>query len=199
MSFFTVSYVLLWLLTAFQTFALLLVFREIGALYLVRREAFERDGPPLGKPLPTLVALTDRGEPRSLGDVPAPVTAFVFAAFGCRLCPGVIDKLERWQERVRDLGVVVLAERAGGRSLAAESLGEKSETWLLESGEMLRVLGVRATPYVVLVAANGVVLSKGLVNHHRDIRRLLEHAWDAAEVRTPVEQAAVRPEPVPTR
>jgi hypothetical protein len=199
MSFFTLTYVLLWLLVAFETLVLLLMFREIGALYLVRREAFERDGPPLGKPLPTLVASTDGGEPRGLGDLPAPVTALVFGAFGCRLCPAAIEKFERWQQRVPDLGLVVFAERPAGRSLLSQPLDGRSETWLLEEGEMLRVYGVRATPYVVLVSDEGIVLAKGLVNHHSDIKGLLRSARDSADLQALKQEQTVRPEPASAR
>src|SRR6266545_419043 len=57
MSFFTLSYILLWVLIAFESLVLVLVLRELGVLYLGRREVFERDGPDEGKPLPDLRAV----------------------------------------------------------------------------------------------------------------------------------------------
>ncbi|MER3439099.1 MAG: hypothetical protein C4346_16765 [Chloroflexota bacterium] len=78
MNFFYLTYILLWLVVAFESLVLVLVLRELGVLYLGRREAFERDGPQVGKPLPQLRAYGNDGLPRALTDLPGELKVLLF-------------------------------------------------------------------------------------------------------------------------
>jgi len=184
MSFFTLSYILLWLLVAFESIVLVLVLRELGVIYLGRRDAFERDGPDIGKPLPALQAYANGGTPRTLADLPGDVRALLFGGVGCRLCGPAMEKFERWSDRVPGLAAVMLMERSDDSTMptaAGTRNGQEHETWWIQQGEMFRAFGVRVSPYAVLVDAQGDVVSKGLVNHHSDIKRLIKEARDARQ------------------
>jgi hypothetical protein len=179
MSFFTLSYVLLWVLVAFESLVLVLVLRELGVLYLGRREAFVRDGPDEGKPLPDLQAVGHDGSVRTLMDLPGEYRALVFGAQKCPICGPVMEKFARWSHRVDGLSSVLLIE--GPSSMDGNALATKVQTspiWWLREGEMLKTFGVRVSPFAVMVDAQGKVVAKGLVNHHGDIKRFIQAARD---------------------
>ena len=184
MSFFNLSYILLWVLVAFQSLVLVLVLRELGVLYLGRREAFERDGPDEGKPLPDLRAVTSDGSARTLADLPGEYRALVFGARKCPLCGPAMEKFTRWSSRVDGLTSVLLIEgpvSADDNAFAARV--KDSEVWSLRQEEMFKTFGVRVSPFAVMVDARGTVVAKTLVNHHADIKRLVRAARDTGSRR----------------
>ncbi len=192
MSFFTLSYILLWVLIAFESLVLVLVLRELGVLYLGRREAFERDGPDEGKPLPDLRAVGRDDSARTLVDLPGEYRALVFGAKNCTLCGPVMEKFARWSSRVDGLAAVMLVEgptkiSANGNAFATEA--NASQVWWLGEGEMFKNFGVRVSPFAVMVDAEGTVVAKGLVNHHGDIKRLIRAAQDSRRRRASTRQA----------
>jgi hypothetical protein len=190
---FGVSYIVLWIVVLFETLVLLLVFREIGLMYMARRESFVRDGPTLGAPIPEVEAFTPKGDPRGREDLRAPVTALVFGAFGCQLCAPVVHKIERWAAWVPGLTAVLVAERAELRVLPRDVVRLSSEVWVVGKGEVKKRFGVRASPYVVLVDDRGIALAKGIVNHHSDINRLLSEVRDRSPRLFPVERGKGTP------
>lgn len=176
MSLFGISYLILWVLVGFETLTLVLVFREIGVIYLARRESFGRDGPDLGRMMPALAARTlDDGQPRTLADLRAPVTAFVFGTVGCNLCKPAVHMLERWSTWFPQLHPVLLVEEASG--IGRRHFADiHAPVWVIPEREAYRRYAVRVSPYVVLVDSSGKVLAKGLVNHNHDVKRLLRSA-----------------------
>lgn len=193
MSAFGVSYIVLWIVVLFETLVLLLVFREIGLMYMARRESFVRDGPTLGALIPEVEAFTPKGDPRGREDLRAPLTALVFGAFGCQLCAPVVHKIERWEAWVPGLTAVLVAERAELRVIPRDMARLSSEVWVVGKGEVKKRFGVRASPYVVLVDDRGIALAKGIVNHHSDINRLLSEVRDRSPRLFPVERSTDTP------
>jgi hypothetical protein len=185
-NFFTLSYILLWILAAFQSLVLVLVLRELGVLYLGRREAFERDGPQVGRPLPMLRAIGSDEATRTLGDLPGNYRALVFGGKNCPLCGPAMEKFGRWSSRVEGLAVVMLAEgpiATNGTAFARDV--QPSHVWWLREGEMFKDFGIRATPFAVMVDAEGTVVAKALVNHHGDIKNLIRAAQASRRRRAP--------------
>ena len=168
----------MWVIVMFETLVLLLVFRELGLIYMTRREAFERDGPDLGARIPDVEAVAFRGGERGVSDLPGPITAMVFGAFGCQLCAPAVHMIERWNAWIPGLNAVLVAEHSDLRTLPRDMTSLSSEVWIVGKGEIKKKFGVRASPYVVVVDDRGTALAKGLVNHHRDINRLLSEARD---------------------
>ena len=78
---------------------------------------------------------------------------------------------------------MVMEPPQDGRMLASPQHRPRSasEIWWIERGDMFREFGVRVSPYAILVDAEGRVVSKGLVNHHSDIKRMLKEAREAQE------------------
>jgi hypothetical protein len=183
MSFFTFTYILLWAVVAVETTAIVLTFREIGVIYLARRESFERDGPPLGRPLPALAAKTLQGDDRTVSDLTTPLTALVFGTVGCNMCKPTVRMLERWSERIPSIAPVLLLEDREGGISPRESKGVHSPIWVLGAREAYHRYGVRSSPYVVIVDEDAQAVSKGLVNHHADIKRLLRPALQSQGTR----------------
>lgn len=183
MSFFTFTYVLLWAVVAVETTAIVLTFREIGVIYLARRESFERDGPPLGRPLPALAAKTLQGGARTVNDLTAPLTALVFGTVGCNMCKPTVRMLERWADRIPRISPVLLFEDREGGISPRELKGIDSPIWVLGAREAYQRYAVRSSPYVVVVDEDTHVVSKGLVNHHSDIKHLLRSALQSQSAR----------------
>ena len=175
---FEMSYAVLWAIVLFETLVLVLVFRELGLIYMARREAFERDGPELGAPIPNIEAVAFKGGRRGVEDLPGSMTALVFGAFGCQLCAPAVHTIERWTAWIPGLRAVLLAERRDLRTLPRDMASLSSEVWIVGKGEIKRKFGVRASPYVVIVDERGTAIAKGLVNHHGDVNRLLSEARD---------------------
>src|SRR6266508_691370 len=100
MSFFTLSYILLWVLIALESLVLVLVLRELGVLYLGWGKDVDRDCPDEDKPLPDLRAVGRDDSARTLVDLPREYRALVCGAKNCTLCGPAMEKFARWSSRV---------------------------------------------------------------------------------------------------
>ena len=188
MNFFTLSYLLLWLVVAFESLVLVLVLRELGVLYLGRRESFERDGPQEGRPLPNLEARGYDGSLRTLRDLPGEYRALLFGAGNCTLCRPAFEKFTRWSSRVTGLTTVMLMEGQAGATGSGPSENPDKRVWWIRDGDAMKSFGVRVSPFAVIVDARGIVTAKGLVNHHADVKRLVREARAKSALRPSARQ-----------
>ena len=194
MTFFNLTYVLLWLVVAFESLLLILILREIGVLYLGRREAFERDGPDTGKAFPRFRAVSTDGRERTLADVGADIRVIVFGAVSCSLCGPAMDKFGRWAARVPEVAAVMLVERSAKATELLPHLRDHPwAVWFIEEGSMFKEFGIRVSPYAVVVDGAGIVVAKGLVNHHGDIKRMIRNARTAASIPIPTRRRTAEP------
>lgn len=126
--------------------------------------------PAVGLPAPRIVGADVHGEVVTLGAAGAGPTLVVVLAHWCPVCQGAVADLVAWERAgllPDDLTLIgVLSVEAPGRG------NWPGSAWLDEAGwpgeviidgpdhEVLRALGVRSLPGVVLLDANGVVQAR---------------------------------------
>lgn len=169
---FWTSYALLWLIVPTQSLLLFILLREVGRVYLGDPASFARDGVKLGRQLPALKAVTVEGEQRlselASGGLP---TALLCASLECRQCPDTVRALARLTELRPDLaGILVIGSGELGRY--ASETGFKVAA--VAQDDFRKRLGVRATPFMMILDHQGAVIAKGVVNDLLDMERLLE-------------------------
>jgi len=185
---FWASYALLWALVCAQALVLLGVMREIGRILLGSRGGVARDGVRVGARLPDF-SFRVGGDERLLREtLDQPLSILLFTLANCPVCPQVIEMVERWAGRLDGVGAVTLV--AGGD--ARDGVGSDSSTAGAVDAAVGRLLRVRASPFAFAVTSEGVVLAKGLLNRHRDIKRLLKRARERGWQNTTPGPAAVR-------
>jgi hypothetical protein len=86
-SFFWITYALLWILTASLAVAVLALFRVHGTMLMAGREARLQQGPEVGKPVSVVSMSSTSGMPVTLGRSAKPAAQVVFfASIRCKSC-----------------------------------------------------------------------------------------------------------------
>lgn len=171
-----VSQIMLWLLNLFILFALFLLFRQFGTVYLSSAEAISRDGIPVGIQMPTL-----RGKPYGKGEesiadllIGEPVL-MVFISPTCRACQQLLDDwntvYEKYKDRVRFVLVGIGTEKEIAPLLAGK--GIQGDIILDAKRDIMADCKVRVTPFAFVLDRDAVVRGKGLCNHERHMEHLL--------------------------
>ncbi len=175
-----VSYVALWILVFLEAAAILALARQVGLLHLHIRPAgalMANSGPELGERAPQIAAhdLNNNGQPVALGVFAGKSTLLVFISPGCSSCdelmPGVMA-LQQHEQKTTDIILVsdITNERVNQEFIERNRLQRIKYIISPETTEEYRIGG---SPYAVLVSPNGIVITKGLVNHLDHLESLL--------------------------
>jgi methylamine dehydrogenase accessory protein MauD len=161
-----VSYIALWALVLVLCLLVLLLYRQLGIMYLGSAEGVSRDGLERGKKAPDF-SLTDQyGNPQRLSDYQGRPTALIFGSPHCSPCRVLMPQLHDWTRAHPEVGLVWL-------NAASE---EETLKFVSDIGATIPVAAytpqdnlmdryrVRVTPFMFLVDENGVIRAKGLVN-----------------------------------
>jgi methylamine dehydrogenase accessory protein MauD len=180
--FWFVSLVILWAVVLFLGFLLLGTLRAWGVLNW-RLEQLEattpkrlgRDGLKPGKRAPDFTLPSAAGHDVSLNDFAGRKVLLVFTQSGCSPCKAVIPELNRLDR--------------GGTQVIVVNNGDPEATWKWSAEVEARfpVLAqdkfsiskkyeVFATPFAFLIDANGVIVSKGIINNRQHLRYVLSAA-----------------------
>jgi methylamine dehydrogenase accessory protein MauD len=176
-----ISVALLWVVALLLGFLLLGALRALGLLSW-RLEQLEattpkrlgRDGLRLGKKAPDFTLPSTEGKAVSLHDFVGRKVFLVFTQSGCSPCKIIVPELNRIGSAVQ-----VLVVNKGDL--------ETTRRWSTEVGALFPVLAqekfsiskkyeVFATPFAFLIEANGVIVSKGIINNRQHIRYVLSGA-----------------------
>lgn len=188
------SSVLLWIIVLFLLVVVLLIYKQVGELIIERGGAPRHDdqGPPTGEAAPLLRALDlDTGgvvERRPRSEV------LVFAFPGCPGCEQIAETLPVLARHRREVGVTLLSvfserdlEQAGGhvpglaQVIFPDSMhvpeGRAGFSILVapasdEDGPHRRY-GVSATPFAILVDADGNVATKAMLRSPEHLPRMV--------------------------
>jgi hypothetical protein len=150
-----VAFVVQWILVVVLAVVVVALARQVGTLHLRLgpRGALEIDteGPPLGEPLPLLIARSAEGSGVQLGGPGAP-RLIAFSSSSCSVCAEVAP------------GIPAAAGAAGLRAL------------VIHDPNAERVYEIPGTPFLLVVDELGVVRAKGTVNNLEQVEGLVDTA-----------------------
>ncbi len=161
-----VSYIVLWLLVLGMGVLILLLYRQLGIMYLGSAEGVSRDGLNKGTQAPDF-SLTDQyGNLQRLINYRGRPTLLLFGSPHCSPCRTLLPQLHEWAAAHPEVGVLWL-----NAASPEESLKFVSDTGATipvapypPEGNLLDIYKVRVTPFSFLLDENGVIRAKGLVN-----------------------------------
>lgn len=177
-SFIIYSVILLWAFVLFNTFLLILLFRQFGQIYLNTGKGVARDGIPKGKSIPnySIYSLTKDTVIQLHDFIEKKPTLIAFISPTCKPC---MELLPDWNEmedhykgRVNFFTVFVGEEKEvydffKKREIEGEALWDKNK-------ELFFLFKVRVTPFAFAVNEQGFVKEKGLCGSKDQIDFLLE-------------------------
>lgn len=167
-----ISYLALWLLVLALAVLVLVLYRQLGELYLGTSEGRARDGLALGAKAPRF---TLRDQRNAVTHFPTSAsTVLVFGSPHCAPCVSLMPELAKLARSNAELRVLFVsaADYEANRRLAEEHRVEFPI--LTQDRESVSDdYGVRRTPFAFYIDSSGVVRSKGLVNGMGHLRSLL--------------------------
>jgi methylamine dehydrogenase accessory protein MauD len=192
-----VSYIVLWILVIGLGILVLLLYRQLGIMYLGTAEGVSRDGLDRGTRAPDF-SLTDQyGAVQRLGDYKGKPLALIFGSPNCGPCRNLIPELLDWARRHPDVAVLWLnsATPADSERFVQEMGATLPVAPYSTDDNLLNKYKVRVTPFMFMLDEGGVIRAKGLVNNKGGLdlyyRELKTGQWD-----TPVEGEEEAAEPV---
>lgn len=164
-----VSYAALWAIVVFQSLALFVLLREVGLAYLSRFDSSARDGFPLGKKAPVLVAEDTEGKPVHIPQEGMDPTILIFGSPTCKPCQSLMPQLVEFSQEYSDrvqLLLVSLSPIEEARVMKAQ-YGLSFSVVAAEQSESNGIASYRVerTPFCYVLDRNGNIRAKGLVNH----------------------------------
>ena len=173
----TVSVVLLWLAVLVLGVMLWALSRQVGVLFerVAPMGALVTDaGPAVGDPSPSFSLRGIQSEPVQIGGPADRPTLLFFLSPTCPVCKKLIPVLKALvRDERRHLQVVLASDGEADEHLRfVNEQGLQSMPYVL-STELGMGYRVSRLPYAVLLDAQGVVASKGLVNSREQLDSLL--------------------------
>jgi methylamine dehydrogenase accessory protein MauD len=161
-----VSYIILWVLVLGLGLLVLLLYRQLGIMYLGSAEGVSRDGLAKGTTAPDF-SLTDQyGNVQRLSSYRGRPVLLVFGSPGCTPCRTLLPQLEEWAEDHRDMGIIWLnaAPRDETLKYASDMGATVPVVAHVPDDKVADRYKVRVTPFSFMIDENGIVRTKGLVN-----------------------------------
>jgi methylamine dehydrogenase accessory protein MauD len=163
-----VSYIVLWILVLAMGVLILLLYRQLGIMYLGSAEGVSRDGLAKGTQAPDFSVTDQYGHLQRLINYRGRPTLLLFGSPHCSPCRTLLPQLHDWAAAHPDVGVLWL-----NAASPEESLKFVSDTGATipvapyppeGNSNLLDTYRVRVTPFSFLLDENGVIRAKGLVN-----------------------------------
>ncbi len=172
-----VSQVILWIVVLLMGVAGLAIARQVGVLHMRVAPAgalTTAGGPAVASTAPAVPARTIEGEAVTVGG-PAPGSALrllMFVSASCPLCKALIPMAKSFgrDERVELIFVGDDLVPVQQGMIATHGLGAYR---FINGPEVGQAFAVGKLPYAILLDAEGVILSKGLVNSREHLESLV--------------------------
>ncbi len=191
-----ISYIVLWLVVVALIVLVLLLYRQLGIMYLGTAEGVSRDGLARGSVAPDF-ALTDQyGQTQRLSDYRGQPTAVIFGSPSCGPCRLLIPQLHEWAKKHQDMAVLWLNAATPEESLRFVSDVGASLPVAPYSPDtkLLDKYKVRVTPFIFMVDEVGVIRAKGLVNNKGGLDLYYRELKTGKFEATPEEEGAAEEE-----
>lgn len=170
---FLASYVALWILVVLLSFLVLVLYRQLGEMYLGTKEGRTRDGVRLGSRAPEVSGLGQEGEAVRL-PVPAP-TLVAFVSPQCGPCRVLMPDLVQFARARPGLAVVAIGGPDDERTRTFAAEFRTPFSFLTQPNHWISAkYRVRSTPFAFYLDDAGVVRAKGIVNRLAQLEQLVE-------------------------
>ena len=103
-----ISYIVLWLLVLTLCLLVLLLYRQLGIMYLGSAEGVSRDGLDRGKAAPDFTLTDQYGEMQRLVQYRGKPTVLIFGSPHCSPCRILLPQLHDWAKAHPEVGVLWL-------------------------------------------------------------------------------------------
>jgi len=172
-----ISQIIAWIVILLLGVALLALARQVGVLHMRVAPAgalTTAGGPAVGNSAPTVPALTLDGAKATVGGAAAgvPLRLLMFVSAACPLCKALIPMAKSFarDERVRLIFIGDDEPPVQREMIARHGLGGYQ---FINGPDVGQAFAVGKLPYAVLLDADGVILSKGLVNSREHLESLV--------------------------
>ena len=172
------SYIALWAVVLFQGFAIFVLLRQLGLMYLGTAQGVARDGIAAGERAPDFTVTGLDGAQLSLAALLGRPLLLVFGSPSCGPCKGLIPDLNVFaRERRDELGVLLLSRGTVEDSRSfAEATGAQVPVAVHPDESLPDRYKTRVTPFAFLIDAEGIVRAKGLANNREHLEMLVQMA-----------------------
>lgn len=162
-----ISYIVLWLFVLALGVLVLLLYRQLGIMYLGTAEGVSRDGLEKGTRAPDFTLTDQYGKGQQLSRYKGQPVMLIFGSPHCSPCRLLLPQLHDWARQHRDVNVLWL--NAASAEESNRFVSETSATLPIipytPDDNLLDKYKVRVTPFLFMVDENGIIRSKGLVNN----------------------------------
>ena len=161
-----VSYIVLWILVLALGALVLLLYRQLGIMYLGSAEGVSRDGLPKGTPAPDFTLTDQYGHQQRVAAYRGRPLLLIFGSAGCSPCRILMPQLDEWLAAHPEMGIIWLNMNSPEETLKYVSdVGATVPVVpTTPDDKIAERYRVRVTPFSFMIDENGVIRTKGLVN-----------------------------------
>ncbi|WP_280772304.1 redoxin domain-containing protein [Salipaludibacillus daqingensis] len=175
------SVVFLWIIQIVILFAMFLLFRQFGEVYLTKGEAVAKDGLAIGKETPSIKVFSlTQNKVVELKELFHRPTLLTFLSPNCKPCESVIEDWNRAYKSYSDkvnFCVVILGRDEEVKALLKKDFITGEKLWDRKE-ELFHHFLVRVTPFAFALDQNGVVKDKGLCGNKEQIDLLVSSVME---------------------
>jgi thiol-disulfide isomerase/thioredoxin len=184
---FWLTYATLWVLMFVVCVLLVLVYRQVGLVYLGARRGIEHGGVAVGHRPPTIEVHGWAREELSWESQTRPTLA-IFTLPGCSICDEISAEFPAVYDEWRDDVDFIWIEREGLEEIPDRFEADPGFAVISAGREGYAKWDVRGAPYAYLIGEEGKVLDRGLVNSAGEVAGLLRTRLGVPKpARSPVE------------
>ncbi|MEO6456845.1 MAG: peroxiredoxin family protein [Chloroflexia bacterium] len=160
------SYIVLWAAVLALGVLVLLLYRQLGIMYLGTAEGVSRDGIDRGATAPDFALTDQHGAAQRLSAYRGRPVMLLFGSPHCSPCRILLPQLHDWAKAHQDVAVLWLNAASPEESLKFVSDTGATLPMLPFAPEenLMDSYRVRVTPFMFLLDEKGVVRAKGLAN-----------------------------------
>jgi methylamine dehydrogenase accessory protein MauD len=182
-----ISYIVLWVFVIVLALLVVLLYRQLGIMYLGSAEGVSRDGLDRGKAAPEFNLVDQYDRPQRLSGYRGKPTVLVFGSPHCSPCRILLPQLNDWTKAHPEVGVLWLNAASPEESLkfVSDTGAEIPVAAYSPQENLLDKYRVRVTPFMFFLDENGVIRAKGLVNTKSGVDLYYKEYKDFKSGKTP--------------